>query len=297
MPVSPRVMPFTKHFVEIRRRFIYVAIAFIISLFIFYTDFFYTLVVDILLRPISEYLPDGHLTVLGPFEMLTFRFKIALYASLIACSPIIIYNILAFVMPAFKKKERRWLLPTVFAAIALFLLGVAFCYFIIMGPAFEWLFAQGGGVVGSIAAADLYLSGIALMLIGFGLAFELPLVVFYLIGWGIVPFDVLLRSWRYAVIAIMILAAIATPDWSPINMGGLSLAMILLYFGAMALARFVFREKIARQRESKAEYDAMYAEEEETEEQLDLPANFDSLTRKEQLIARAQAQAKAKAEK
>jgi sec-independent protein translocase protein TatC len=168
-----------------------------------------------------------------------------------------------------------------------------------MGPAFEWLHEQGGGIVGSVAAADPYLSGIAMMLIGFGIAFELPLVVFYLIGWGILPFDTLRSSWRYAVVIIMTLAAIATPDWSPINMGGLSLAMLFLYFGAMVVARIVFREKIKQQRIDKAEYDAMYAEAEgdDSEEKLDLPKNFDSLSRKEQMIARAEAKARATAKK
>jgi len=297
MPINPRVMPFTKHFVELRKRFTYAFFTFLVLAFVFYSDFFYGLFMDILLHPIRDYIPGGRLTVLGPFETLTFRFKMSLYASFVVSSPVILYNVFAFIMPAIKKKERKWLIPTVTAAIVLFLCGVAFAYFIIMGPAFEFLFEQGGGVVGSIASADLYLSGIAMMLIGFGIAFELPLVVFYLIGWNIVPFDSMLKSWRFAIVIIMIVAAIATPDWSPINMGGLSLALIILYFGALVLARIVFAEKIKQQRIDKLEYDEMYAqvgEEDVTDDDLPLPGNFETLSRKEQMIARAKAQAHAR---
>jgi sec-independent protein translocase protein TatC len=300
MPINPRIMPFTKHFIELRKRFIYVLIAFLLLLVLFYQDYFYELIMNILLGPIKDYIPGGQLTVLGPFETLTFRFKIAMYAAVIASSPVILYNIFAFIMPAIKQKERKWLVPTVVAAVVLFLMGVSFAYFVIMGPAFEWLYQQGAGVIGSIASANLYLSGIAMMLIGFGIAFELPLVVFYLIGWGVLPFDTILKSWRFAIVIIMIVAAIATPDWSPINMGGLSLALIVLYFGAMLAARVVFSNKIKQQRIEKAAYDAMYEEAEVDEEQALiarlLPDDFDRMSRTDQMIARAEAQQKAAAQ-
>jgi len=296
MPINPRVMPFTKHFIELRRRFIYVLIAFFILLMVFYQDYFYQMIMNILLHPIRDYIPGGQLTVLGPFETLTFRFKMAMYAAAIASSPVIAYNLFAFIMPAVKEKERKWLVPTVIAAVVLFLMGVAFAYFVIMGPAFEWLFNQGAGVVGALASAELYLSGIAMMLIGFGIAFELPLVVFYLIGWGIIPFDTVVKSWRAAIVVIMVVAAIATPDWSPINMGGLSLALIALYFGSLLAARVVFAKRIAEQRAEQAEYEAMYADvgDDDTDE-LDrhLPDGFDQLPRTEQMIARARAQQRA----
>ncbi|MCL2491242.1 MAG: twin-arginine translocase subunit TatC [Coriobacteriia bacterium] len=294
MPVNPRVMPFTKHFIELRKRFIYILIVFFLFLILFYQEYFYVRIMDLLLYPLGDILPESGLVALGPFELLTFRFKVAIYSALVASSPVIFYNIFAFFMPAFKKQERKWLFPTVAAAVLLFLVGVAFAYFIILGSTFEWLFAQGAGAVHALPSANLYLSGIALLLVGFGLAFELPLVVFYLIGWGVIPFDTLVKGWRFAVVGIMVVAAIATPDWSPITMGGLSLAMLALYFAAVGLARVVFAEKIKQQRIEQAEYEAMYADTDLTEEQdLDLPKNFDTLSRTEQMIARGQAQHKA----
>lgn len=289
-------MPFTQHFVELRKRFSAIAITVVVLLFVFYSDVCYKPILDFILAPVVPFLPDGKLTVMGPFEALTFRFKVALFAAVVASAPVIIYNILAFLMPAFKKNERRWLYPTVFAGVGLFVGGASFAYFVIMGPAFEWLTAQGGGVVNAIAAANLYLTGITMMIIGFGVGFELPLVVFYLIGFGIVKFDWIVAGWRYAVVGIMIVASIATPDWSPITMGGLFAALFALYLISLVLARIVFAKKIKQQRIDDAEYAAMYAEEEAEAEAepdenygLDLPDDFDQLSRKEQLIARATA--------
>ncbi|MCL2818748.1 MAG: twin-arginine translocase subunit TatC [Actinomycetia bacterium] len=296
MPVNPRVMPFTKHFIELRQRFIYILIAFIILLVVFYQERAFTTIYNILTGPIKEFLPNDQLNSFVPFEAMTVRFKMAIYSALIASSPVIAYNVFAFLMPAFKKRERKWLIPTVIAALLLFLSGVAFAYFVIMGPAFEFLFGQGVDIINFIPNANSTISFIAMMLLGFGIAFELPLVVFYLIGWGILPFDTMLRSWRIAVVMIMVVAAIATPDWSPWNMFGLSAALVILFFGALLAARIVFAEKIKVQRVEQAEYDAMYAEDEsdDAEEELVLPKNFDELSRKEQMIARAEAQSRAR---
>lgn len=301
MPVGPRLMPFTQHFVELRKRFTIIIVSILVLMFVFYTDTMYKSILGFILAPVLEYVPGGKLTVMGPFEALTFRFKVALFAAIVAASPIIIYNILAFMMPAFKKKERRWLYPTAAAGVGLFVGGAAFAYYVIMGPAFQWLSAQGGGVVNAIAAANQYLTGIGMMIIGFGLGFELPLVVFYLIGFGVVKFDWIVGAWRYALVGIMVIASIATPDWSPITMGGLFAALFGLYLASLLAARVVFAKKIKQQRIEDAEYQAMYADVEEPVDEnagLDLPEDFDSLSRKEQLIARAAAvRKKEKAEK
>lgn len=289
MPVNPRLLPFTQHFIELRKRFTRVIVVLVVLTLIFYSNYFYKPILDLFFGPVKDFLPGGKVTIIGPFEALTFRFKIALFAGLIATMPYIMYNVMAFLIPAFKERERKWLVPTVLVAVGLFLGGAGFAYFFVLGPAFQWLSAQGGDAVNVIAAADLYFSGISLMLIGFGIGFELPLVTFYLIGWGVLSFDAIMGGWRYAVVGILIVASIATPDWSPISMGGLALALLALYFVSLGIARFVFAKKINQQRKDKEEYDALYAQPEEDDE-LDLPDNFDQLSRKEQLIARAAAE-------
>lgn len=105
MPVGPRLMPFTQHFVELRKRFTIIIVSILVLMFVFYTDTMYKSILGFILAPVLEYVPGGKLTVMGPFEALTFRFKVALFAAIVAASPIIIYNILAFMMPAFKRRS------------------------------------------------------------------------------------------------------------------------------------------------------------------------------------------------
>lgn len=290
MPVSPRQMPFFEHFHEIKKRLTICLVVVLVLSFVFYSEKFFGFFMDIFLAPVREFLPDGKLTTMGPFEMLTFRFKISLFASLIASSPVLLYQFFAFITPALKPRERKWVFPTVAAAIVLFIGGASFAYFVIMGPAFEWLTSQGGGQLNSIAAANPYLSGIGMMLIGFGVGFELPLVVFYLIGLNIVSYDKIRGGWRYAYVVIIIVASVATPDWSPWTMGGLAGALILLYEGSLGLSRVVFSKRIKEQRKAEKEYEEYYADGEDASSEKTEEAETITkkrLTKKQQMIAEA----------
>jgi sec-independent protein translocase protein TatC len=132
----------------------------------------------------------------------------------------------------------------------LFLAGAAFAYYVIMEPAFTFMFAQGGDMVTLMPAADKFLTGIGLLLVGFGMAFEIPIVVFYAIGLGLIPYSKLRESWRYVYVGLAIVAAVATPDWSPVTMGALGGALLALYEGSLALARVVFGKRIKEQQQA-----------------------------------------------
>lgn len=273
-------MPFFQHFAELRKRLTVIVVAIFILSFVFYSKDIYVFLLNIFLGPVKEYLPNGTLTVLGPFEQMTFRFKVSFAAALIASMPITLYEIFAFITPALKPKEKKWVFPTVIAAVLLFALGVVFAYFVIMGPAFEWLSSQGAGIINSMAAADQYFSGISMLMVGFGIGFELPLVVFYLIGLSILKYDAVRGGWRYAYVAIVIVAAVATPDWSPWTMGGLAVSLIALYEISLAAARIVFASKIKQQRIDEKEYEEYYADDSSSEDSSDKTA-------KQKIIERA----------
>lgn len=280
MPVQPKQMPFFQHFAELRKRLTVIVVVIFILSFVFYSKDIYVFLLNIFLGPVKEYLPNGTLTVLGPFEQMTFRFKVSFAAALIASMPITLYEIFAFITPALKQKEKKWVFPTVIAAVLLFALGVVFAYFVIMGPAFEWLSSQGAGIINSMAAADQYFSGISMLMVGFGIGFELPLVVFYLIGLSILKYDAVRGGWRYAYVAIVIVAAVATPDWSPWTMGGLAVSLIALYEISLAAARIVFASKIKQQRIDEKEYEEYYADDSSSEDSSDKTA-------KQKIIERA----------
>ena len=248
MPIQAKRAPFFDHVAEFRKRLMVSVIALIVATLACYQKVINVFILNLVLRPVSPYLPN-HSTIYttGPFESMTFRFQVAFFAGLVAVSPLIIYEIFAFFVPALKKRERKWLIPTVFAAILLFLGGVCFAYFVILGPGFKWLTAQAIGPVRILPSASSYFSGIGLLLVGFGVSFELPLVVFYLIGFGILKYHSVRAGWRYVYVILFVVAAIATPDWSPWPMLGLTAALIALYESSLALTKVVFKRRILEQ--------------------------------------------------
>lgn len=246
MPIGPKRLPFFEHIAELRKRLIIVILTIMVASTILYAPQFYNAIWGWFIAPIKHLVPDGFV-LLGPFEAFTFRFKVALYASIVLTSPVIIWHVLGFFLPALKPNERKWAVPTMFVAIALFAAGVFFAYEIIMRPAFEFMLSQGGELVTNLPDANRFLNGIGLLLIGFGMAFEIPIVVFYSIGFGLIPYRKLRANWRYVYAGLAVIAAVATPDWSPVTMGALGGSLVLLYEGSLLLARTVFARRIREQ--------------------------------------------------
>lgn len=247
MPIAPKRLPFFEHIAELRQRLIIIVLAVMGLSTVLYFDPFYTWVWGFLTRPIIDMIPGGKFIVLGPFEAFTFRFKVSLIAAVIVGSPVIIWQVMAFFVPALKPSERKFVIPTFIAGILLFLAGCAFVYTIIMRPAFQFMLSQGGDLVQNLADANKYLGGISLMMVGFGLAFEIPIIVFYAIGFGLIPYRKLRANWRYVYAGLAVIAAIATPDWSPVTMGALGGSLVLLYEGSLLLARATFAKRIREQ--------------------------------------------------
>lgn len=239
-------MPLLDHLDELRRRIIIIVLTLFIAssvLYIWSWEFF-----DFIMKPVIPHLNGGELNVFGPFEAFTFRFKVALYAALVLTSPVWLWQILAFFLPALKPKEQRYFIPTFLVGVALFVLGNAFCYLVVLGPAFGWLMGQVGGAVGVIPDAARFMSGVTLLMMGFGIAFELPVVIFYLVAFGVVPYGKLRENWRTAYVVLMVIASVATPDWSPVTMGLLFGSLLALYEASLAFARLVFAKRIAAEK-------------------------------------------------
>ncbi len=206
-----------------------------------------------LLLPIADFLPfnpeTGYvdLVALDPFEAFAVRFEIAFFFSVVATSPVILWQLLAFFLPALKPKERKWFTPTFIVAVCLFILGVVFCYAVILAAAFQWLTDQAMGLGYVEPRMSSYIDIIIKFEVAFGFAFELPLVIFYLVIFDVVPYKKLRESWRVIYIVLMVLCAIITPDASPVTMLLLFAAMIALYEISLFMARIVLARRIKRQ--------------------------------------------------
>jgi len=239
-------MPFFDHIAELRRRITIIAVTILGGSMILYAWGWQ--IFDFVLAPITPLIGPMKWQIFTPFATFGLRFTVAFYASLVFGAPIIIWQAMAFFLPALKPKERRYIIPTFAALVVLFVAGVAFCYYVILATAFQWIFSQGGASIGQTPDATKYFQGVIMMLLGFGIGFELPVVVFYLVIFNIVPYAKLRSSWRVVYVVLMLVASAATPDWSPYTMGGLYLALVGLYEISMLLARIVLRKRIAAQK-------------------------------------------------
>jgi len=179
-------IPFFAHFNELRKRLTnYILVLFALS-FLFYWEPIHLQIMNVFFRDVFPHLPDGRFAVMGIFDAMTYRFTVGVYGALIVTSPLLIYHIFAFFAPAVKKSERKWIFPSIVAAIVLFVTGVLFAYFFILPTAVEWLVAQHTAYTFEVPRAQEWLAGVSLLLLAFGISFELPLIVFALIGLNVI---------------------------------------------------------------------------------------------------------------
>lgn len=255
MPIGPARMPLFDHLGELRMRLVRIVVCLIIGVCVFY--FATPTMGQFLMIPIAEYLPKGpdglpSFMAIDPFEAFSTRFKISIWAAIVACSPVILWQLLAFFLPALKPNERKWFVPTFAAAVALFIVGTVFCYCIILNPAFQWLTDQAMGLGTVTPRMASYVDIIIKFELGFGVAFELPLVIFYLVVFNVVPYKKLRDSWRGIYVGLLVFCAIVTPDASPVTMALMFAALIVLYEVSLLLARIALGRRIKKQNEELA---------------------------------------------
>ena len=267
MPIGPARMSLMEHLGELRMRLVRIIVCLIIATLVFYlgTD----TVVQFLLAPVAQYMPldesgQVQLNVFGAFDAFSVRITVALWTALVATSPITLWQILAFFLPALKPKERKWFIPTFIAALCLFIIGTVFCYCVILDPAFQWLTDQAAGFATIMPEASQWVDIIIKFELGFGIGFEMPLVVFYLVMFGVVPYKKLRASWRVVYVGLLVFSAMVTPDASPVTMGLMFAAMVVLYELSLLAARVGLRKRIKRQEKARKteELEAQEAKEE-----------------------------------
>ena len=252
MAIGPARMPLMEHLGELRMRLVRIVVVLIVGCCIFYLAA--GTVGQFLLLPIAEFLPQGDkgtvdLQFINALDPFTVKFKIAFWLSVVATSPIILWQVLAFFLPALKPSERKWFIPTFAAAVALFIIGTVFCYLIILHPAFQWLTSQVAGLGTVLPNAANYIDVIIKFEIGFGIAFEIPIVIFYLVIFQIVPYKKLRSSWRFVYVGLMVFSAMVTPDANPITMLLMFAALLGLYELSLLIARIVLAKRIKKQQE------------------------------------------------
>ena len=241
-------MTVVEHLVELRRRLILSLAAFLILSTIAF--FFYGPILDFIRRPLCDLGPEQlgpqgcrliFVKVLGGF---LFRLKVTALVGLIAAAPVWLYQVFAFIVPGLTVKERRYAIPFVLSSIVLFLVGATLAY-LTMPTGIKILVSLAGQELVPLLGAEEYLNFVGLMFLGFGLTFELPLVLFFLGLAEVVSVDQLRHQRKAAFVGITALSAIITPSQDPYTMLVLALPIYALYELTIVLLKIIIGRREA----------------------------------------------------
>jgi sec-independent protein translocase protein TatC len=243
-------MSVVEHLDELRRRLVISLVAIVLGAVVGLV--FSQTILDFLVEPYQAALlripadarPPGSLSrglaFTSPAGGFLATLKIALVAGFLLALPVILYQTWRFITPGLTSRERRLGIPFVLASMVLFAGGVVFA-FLILPTGLSFLLGFGGENLVPLITTDFYLSFLVFLILGFGLSFELPLVLIFLAGARIIT-SAQLRKWRrYAALGTAIFAAVATPTQDPITMAIMWVALYALYEGAILVARLMKR--------------------------------------------------------
>ncbi len=179
------------------------------------------------------------LITLSPAESFMTAFKVSIYVGILLSSPVIIYQIWAFVAPGLKTKEKRVVLyATIFTSL-LFLGGVAFAWWLVLPRGLNFLLSYENSYFHAQIQASRYFSFVAMFMLGFGIVFELPALILTLARLGLVNSKQLAHNRRYAILAGAIISAALTPSQDAVSMIAMAVPFVLLYEISVQLSRVI----------------------------------------------------------
>ncbi len=225
--------PFLSHLEELRKRLIACFIAAGLGFALAY--FFKGHIFNILIAPIRPALSDdGHLIFTAPTEMFLTQLKVAFIGGILIAIPYIFYQMWMFVAPGLYHKEKKAITPLVISSTILFTVGAVFAYFVVLPIAFTFLLgfeSEGSSTITPVKALISVKQGFGFsikMLFAFGIAFQLPIVIFFLTRMGVVTTDFLKKKRSYALLMTFVVGAILTPP-DVISQCLLAAPLMLLY--------------------------------------------------------------------
>src|ERR1700674_3305748 len=240
-------MTFFEHLSELRKRIINSLYAIGAGAFIgvYLSKYFIKWITDPIIKALTDAKLNPHLFYTHPAGYLNTYITLGVYLGIVLASPIVLYQIWLFVAPALYKHERSAVTGFLFFTVLLFLMGIAFGYFVTLPYILKFLVSFQGPVVPMISINE-YFDLTLLILLGLGLIFELPILVFFLSLFGIVTPKFLWKNIRYAILIIAIVAAIVTPTPDAMTMLIFMAPMVGLYFVGIAVSAVVTRRRERR---------------------------------------------------
>ena len=230
---------FMSHLIELRQRLVRAvgAVLVLFVIFIFWPGS--GTIYDFLAAPLMSALPEGAtLIAIGVITPFMVPMKVTALAAFVVALPYVLYQAWAFVAPGLYEHEKKLAAPLVVASSALFIAGMAFCYYIVFGRVFAFIHDFAPKSITPAPDIEAYFGFVITMFIAFGVTFEIPIVVIVLVRMGIVSVEKLREARPYVIVGAFVVAAVVTPP-DVLSQFMLAVPMCLLYEAGLFLARFI----------------------------------------------------------
>ncbi len=228
-------MSLMEHLDELRRRIVHSALYLFAGFLVAYI--FHERLYGFVQEPLDRL--HIKLNYTHPMDPLNLYLQVSLIGGAIISSPFILYQVWLFIAPGLYQKERRFVVPFMAATVGLFLLGAGFGYFYVLPGALKILIVNFGSKFNPVVTIEEYTGFFLSIILGLGISFELPILIFFLAMFGIVSPQFLWKNIRYAVLAVFLVAAIITPSPDPWTMCIYAIPMLCLYMLGIAVAWWV----------------------------------------------------------
>src|SRR5436305_4823555 len=243
LPESETSKPFLEHLEDLRWMIVKMSITLVSAMIVCFA--FRSTLVRVLQAPLHDVGSQiGTLKALGITDSIVISFHLAFYAGIVLSFPLLLYFLAEFVLPALTAVEKRFLFPAIGVSFSLFLLGVLLSYFWLLPKMILFFFRGTENLRWAPSwTVQQYYSFVTRFTIGFGLAFELPVVVLALVRFGLITYKSMARTRPYAVVLIFIMATIITPTPDILTLVALALPMCLLYESCIWIAWLMERRR------------------------------------------------------
>ena len=236
-------VPLRAHLLELRRRVTYAAISVFVTTVIAFI--FHERILILLMEPAQQFvnIPGGKPIYTDLTEFIGIAARTSLLVGLFFSLPFVLYQIVMFVAPGLNPSERRYLYALIPASVLAFIAGAAFGYFVLFPPMVNFLLTFGSEVATPMIRIGSYTNLMLRLLFWMGIVFELPVVMFFLARIGLVSPDALARNRRYALVVAIVLGAIITPTFDPINQMIVAAPIFALYEVSIWVAKLAARRR------------------------------------------------------
>lgn len=226
-----------QHLDELRRRLTVTAVAVLVGSVVAFTGAEH--IVRFLLVPSGE----ATCIALSPTENFTTFMRVSLFAGIALAMPVLLYQLYAYIDPALHRNERRFVLTLGPFVLLLFLAGMLFTYYILLPNALGFLLNFGSAVIRNELRCAEYLSFVTTFILGLGIVFEVPAIMFALVRVGVLRRAWLARQRRYIFLGVFVVAALITPTPDPFNQALVALPLYVLFELGLLLSRFAERSR------------------------------------------------------